>query len=117
MDLKKFYDSVGGSYEEIKNRLPTDKLIEKFVLMLPKDPCYNNLVDSMGKEDWKAAFTASHTLKGVSANLALKKLCASAGALTEDLRSGTPAPTTQENYQKVQNDYEAVIAALKAEGV
>ena len=32
MDLKKFYDSVGGSYEEIKNRLPTDKLIEKFVL-------------------------------------------------------------------------------------
>ncbi len=117
MDLKKFYDSVGGSYEEIKNRLPTDKLIEKFVLMLPKDPCYNNLMEGMAKEDWKAAFSASHTLKGVSANLALKNLCAAASALTEDLRSGTPAPTAQENYQKVQNEYEIVMTALKAEGV
>lgn len=116
MDLKKFYDSVGGSYEEIKSRLPTDKLIEKFVLMLPKDQCYEKLVESMANKDWKAAFTASHTLKGVSANLALKKLCEASGALTEDLRSGTPASTAEENFQKVQNEYEAVIAALKSEG-
>lgn len=117
MDLKNFYDKLGGSYEEIKGRLPTDQLIQKFLLMLPKDPCYNNLKEGIEKQDWASAFTACHTLKGVAANLALKTLYSSAAALTEDLRSGTPAKTTQENYEKVQKDFKAVLNALKEEGV
>lgn len=117
MDLKNFYEKVGGNYKEIKGRLPTDKLIEKFVLMLPKDPCYNQLKESIENQDWKNAFNAAHTLKGVAANLALKSLYSSASALTEDLRSGKPAPTTQENFEKVQSDFKAVVTAIREEGV
>lgn len=116
MDLKNFYQKVGGSYEEIRSRLPTDKLVEKFVLMLPKEPCFENLKDGMENQDWKAAFAACHTLKGVAANLALTKLHNSTEVLTEDLRSGTPSPNAQQDFEQVKKDFENVIAAIN-EGV
>lgn len=116
MDLKNFYQKVGGSYEEIRARLPTDKLVEKFILMLLKEPCFGNLKAAMENQDWQAAFDACHTLKGVSANLALTTLYNSTKALTEDLRSGNPAPNTQQDFEKVKNDFEKVIAAIN-EGV
>lgn len=116
MDLKNFYQKVGGSYEEIRSRLPTDKLVEKFILMFPKEPCFENLKVGMENQDWKAAFAACHTLKGVSANLALTKLHNSTEVLTEDLRSGTPAPNAQQDFEQVKKDFENVIAAIN-EGV
>lgn len=112
MDLKKFYESAGGSYDEIKSRLPADKLIEKFVLMLPKEPCFENLKAGMESQDWKAVFAASHTLKGVAANLALTKLYNSANLLTEDLRGGTPTSNTQQYFEQVKKDFENVLAAI-----
>lgn len=116
MNLQKLYQKVGGDFNEIKGRLPTEKLIEKFVLMLPNDSCYPQLIESMEKQDWQSAFTASHTLKGVAANLALKTLFKSASALTEDLRSGIPAATTQENFEQVKKDFDLFLQALKEEG-
>lgn len=112
MDLQNFYQKVGGNYAEIKSRLPTDKLIEKFVLMLPKEPCFENLKVGMESQDWKAAFAASHTLKGVAANLSLTALYNSANLLTEDLRIGTPTPNTQQYFEQVKKDFENVLAAI-----
>lgn len=116
MDLKNFYKKVGGSYEEVSSRLPTDKLVEKFVLMLPKEPCFRNLKAGMENQDWQSAFAACHTLKGVAANLALTTLYNSTEALTEDLRGGTPGPNTQHDFEQVKIDFENVIAAIN-EGV
>lgn len=36
MDIKKFYEEIGGNYEEALSRLMNDSLIERFVLKFKK---------------------------------------------------------------------------------
>lgn len=112
MDLKKFYEDIGGSYAEIKARFGDDSLIERFVKMFPGDENFLLLKKHIEEQNWKEAFLSVHTLKGVSANLSLKKLYSAASALTEDIREGTPSANTQDDYEKVVAEYDAVIKAL-----
>ena len=50
------------------------------------DDSYNSLSVSIENRDYHEAFKAAHTLKGVSLNLSLSRLSASASEITEYLR-------------------------------
>lgn len=114
MNVKEFYDAIGGSYEAALSRLMRDSMIEKFVGKFPKDPSFAALRQAIGEEDWEAAFTAAHTLKGVSLNLAFQTLGEQASALTEMLRpprSGEPAAIADQ-FAAVSASYEQVLREL-----
>lgn len=120
MTLKECYAALGGDYDEVMGRLRSERLVQKFVLKFPSDGSYQLLCGSLAAGDRKEAFRAAHTIKGVCANLAFNDLLASSEALTEALRDGRPPqPGEEALIQRVKEDYERVIEAVRAfqEGV
>lgn len=116
MTIEQCYQEMGGSYSEVCSRLPSQKLVEKFVRKFLDDQSYAQLTAAMNAGNHDDAFRAAHTLKGVAANLSFTRLRASASDLTELLR--TPADTIPAEaaplLEAVTRDYEATIAAIRS---
>ena len=103
MDLEALYKQVGGSAGEVLKRIPSEKMLRKFVGKYLADPTFGNLESAVAAQDWKGAFLAAHTLKGVAQNLGFDKLQRSASELTEALRGDKPL-TDMALLKKVQED-------------
>lgn len=115
MTLKECYAALGGDYDEAMGRLRSEKLVQKFVLKFLNDGSYGLLCDSLASGDRDEAFRASHTIKGVCANLAFNALLESSEALTEALRDGKPPqPGEDELVARVKADYERTAQAIRA---
>ena len=116
MTIEQCYQEIGGNFAEVCGRLPSQRLVEKFVRKFPEDQSYAELTAAMAAGNHDVAFRAAHTLKGVAANLSFTKLRTSASELTELLR--TPAdtipPEAAPMLEAVTRDYEATIAAIRA---
>ena len=91
MNVQELYAAIGGDYDSAKSRLMSDKIISKFVVKYKNDPSYQELVDAVAAQDEDAIFRASHTLKGVAANLALTGIWQLANEITEAYRPGNDA--------------------------
>ena len=117
MTIQECYASFGGDFEDVRQRIPKDELIQRFALKFLDDKSYENLVAGLEANDMDQAFRAAHSLKGVSQNLSFRNLGISASNLTEELRHWETAPVDQarceELFKQVAADYEAVIAAVK----
>lgn len=120
MTIQECYASFGGDFDDVRQRIPKDELIQRFALKFLEDKSYEHLEAGLKNDDMDQAFRAAHSLKGVSQNLSFKNLGSSAGELTEELRSWESAPVDlarcEELFQQVSADYEAVIAAVKQLG-
>ncbi len=90
MTLEQFYAYIGGDYQGTLSRLPSEKLILKFVRKYVDDPTCAQLDQAVEVKDWETAFRAAHTLKGVSQNLGFDKLYQVSAALTEAMRGSKP---------------------------
>lgn len=112
MDLRAFFAAVGGSYEDVMERLPSEALVRRFLLKFPADPSRAALTAALAAEDWEGAFRAVHTLKGTAANLGLTSLQTAAAALTEALRPRTGAPDGA-LVSAVADAYETVLDAIR----
>lgn len=112
MTLQECYIALGGDFEDVKRRLPTDRMVQKFVLKFLNDSSYQLLCDSLESKNYPEAFRAAHTIKGVCQNLSLTALANSSSALCESLRGGTsPDPGLAE---QVSADYQKTISAIRA---
>lgn len=111
MTLQECYAALGGDYEDVLNRLRSERLVQKFVLKFLQDGSYDLLVSSMAAEDYGEAFRAAHTIKGICQNLSFTRLYESSSALSEALRGGfTPeAPALAE---QVKADYVQVSSVI-----
>ena len=108
MTIREFYTLVGGSYDDMSERFPSDALILRFLTMLPQDGSMELLVRSMDAVDAKTAFRAAHTLKGVALNLA-----AVCSEMTEALRGSDTLPASAPAlFEAVQREYDKVTGAL-----
>ncbi len=120
MTLRECYAALGGDYDEVLERLRSERLVQKFVLKFLDDGSYELLCTSLETGDRSEAFRAAHTMKGVCANLAFSDLLASSEALTESLRGGMP-PKPEEGalVARVREDYQRACQAIRAyrEGV
>lgn len=86
MNIREFYEFVGGNYEDVLKRMVKEERVVKFVRMFERDPSYQGLVTAMDIEDYDEAFRMAHTLKRVCQNLGLGALEAPCNAITEMLR-------------------------------
>ena len=102
MTIREFYTLVGGSYDDMSERFPSDALILRFLTMLPQDGSMELLARSVDAADAKSAFRAVHTLKGVALNLGLTALRGS-----DTLPASAPAL-----FEAVQREYDKVTGAL-----
>ncbi len=115
MTLRECYTQMGGNYDEAIKRLMNEKLMERFLQKFLTDPSFNELKEAIESGDLEKAFRGAHTLKGVSANLALTELTYSSSLLTEALRNanGSIPESSIILFISVKNDYNHVINTIK----
>ena len=71
--------------------------------MFPADKSLSELNKAINDGDYKAAFIAAHTLKGVSLNLGLTPISEISSDITEILRSGNCADSITPLLKKLNN--------------
>ena len=115
MTIEECYQALGGNYAEVCTRLPSARLVEKFVGKFLEDKSYETLCRQIAAGDRAEAFRAAHTLKGVCANLSFTRLFASASALTEALRpQGEVIPAQAlPLLEEVRRDYRITVDAIR----
>lgn len=112
MELKEFYEKVGGDYEDVLRRLSAVGMVKKFVRKFMEDSSYGRLQTALEQEDIPLAFREAHTIKGTAANLGLNTLAATVTVLTEELREATVLP--KQNYiDAVVDAYDRTICAIR----
>lgn len=116
MTIKECYETIGSNYQEVSERIGSEKILEKFVKKFPSDKSFEELKEGLQENDGEKAFRAAHTLKGICLNLGFDKLYAVSSELTEKLRGRETAGST-ELFAAVAEQYEIVTGAIaKLEG-
>lgn len=117
MELKEVYEKIGGDYDDVVRRLMGEKLVRKFLLKFLDDKSYADLERTLSEGDYKEAFRAAHTLKGVCQNLSLTSLYQVSSQLTEELRNEDTAvpgnPNIADYMSKVTAEYHKTIEAIQ----
>lgn len=117
MLLKECYDAFGGNYEDVRQRIPKDEVITKFLIKFLSDTSYDDLCRAMESDNYRAAFRAAHSIKGICLNLAIQRLGNSAGTLTELLRGSDKdkfdRQVCDEAFQQMSADYREVVEAVR----
>lgn len=113
MTLQECYAAMGGNYDDVINRLRTERLVQKFILKFLNDDSYPLLRKSMEEKNYEEAFRAAHTIKGVCQNLGLSKLQDSSSRLCESLRNGY-TPEADPLAEETARDYQLTVDTIRA---
>ncbi len=111
MTIEESYQSIGADYEDVCRRFGGETLVKRFAAKFLEDSSYQTLEKSIAAGQAEEAFRASHTLKGICANLSLSNLYTASTSLTEKLRGGK-LEDYEADYQKVQEQYRLTVNAL-----
>lgn len=114
MTIEECYQEMGGNFADVSTRLPSSRLIEKFIVKFLEDDSFDTLCSEMKAGNRKEAFMAAHTLKGVCANMGFTRLLDSVARLTEVLRpeTSTISDMAEPMMEDVRFDYRATVAAI-----
>ena len=113
MSLRTCYEALGGNFDAVIGRLPSERLVQKFTLKFLDEGSFDELMVAIQVKDGEAAFRAAHTLKGVCLNLSFDRLYDSSNRLCEALRHGW-TDDAPELAEVVDADYQQTIAAIYA---
>lgn len=87
--FKAIFEAYGANYAATMPRfVGKEALYMRFLTMFFADDSYETLGSMLAAQDWKAAFEAAHTLKGVAGNMGLTPLYDVVCTLLELLRAG-----------------------------
>ena len=116
MDLRTCYEQLGGSYNDVLSRIPSERLVDKFLRKFLTDESFAGLCSAMAAGSRSEAFLMAHTLKGVCANLGFTRLFRSTAALTELLRPEADAISADaaEALDPVREDYALTVGVIRA---
>ena len=87
MTIEECYKRIGGDYKQISNALGSENIVKKFLLKLIDEETHLALDKALENNDYKEAFRAAHTIKGICLNLSLTRLFIYVNPLTEALRN------------------------------
>ena len=112
--LEQFYSFVGANAAEVISRLGgSPALVKRFLMKFESDDSYCKLCTALNNDDTEAAFRAAHTLKGICANLGLRRLFEQSSLVTEFLRSGA-SEKAKAALPALKREYEQVLTALNS---
>lgn len=112
MGLLEVLQELGMDEDELLCRFSQSRpLIEKFMRKFAEAPTCHSLAEAVTAGDGDAAFYASHTLKGVSANLGFSRLFSLTSQMAEHLRSGDSSQM-QQNFNAVAHEYSRIAQRL-----
>ncbi len=117
MNIQEFYASIdptGNEYAEVMGRLGTERLVNKYLKKMADDKSFENLKKAISSQNYKDAFMASHTIKGICMNLSLKILADSSSALTEELRDNPDTAQVLALFKQVEEDYKVVTDGIRS---
>jgi len=89
MDIRAFYEKIGGDYEDVLSRLGKEERVLKYINKFAESTDMQELCQAIEAEDWELAFRMAHTIKGVAANLGFTDLFSKSAVLCDSLRAGT----------------------------
>lgn len=112
MTVKECYEQMGADYEGVLRRMGSETVIRRFALKFLQDPSFNDLKESLQKNDREEAFCAAHTLKGVCLNLGLDELYEVSTEITEKLR-GRESIGSEDLFKKVEEKYQKTVEAIR----
>lgn len=106
---------MNGDYAGIISRLRDDRLVSMLICKFLDSVEYGDCGKAIAERDWKTAFMAAHTLKGVALNLSFTDLAKATSDLTELLRPQTVNDPSEAEalYAVVTEKYNATISAIK----
>ncbi len=113
MTLQECYDAMGGNFADVMERMPSERLIKKFVLKFLDDPSFDLLCSAMAEKNCEEAFRAAHTIKGICQNLGFAGLLTSSSLLSDALRHGW-TPEADGIFEQVKEDHTATVTAIRA---
>ena len=113
MNIKDFYDKVGGDYVDVLSRLNNEAMVIRFLGKFVQDNNMELLRQAIGAGDNDAAFRAAHSIKGICMNLGLTNLQKSAGELTENLRKGNESEDTSRLFKRAYKDYMYIVKVIQ----
>lgn len=100
--LREYGADVDGALERF---MADEELFVKCIELFTEDENFKLLEDAIAKKDYKTAFEAAHTLKGVSGNLGITPVYESLSVLVETLRS--------KGYENIEDEYREVVELVK----
>lgn len=113
MTLQECY-SIIGDYNDVMKRLPRETMVIKFIFRFLDDKSYDQLMTAIENSDYKAAFMAAHTIKGLCQNLSFTRLYESSHLITDALRNENPDKALiAELAGKVREDYAVTVKAIE----
>lgn len=112
MTLNDFYQTVGGNYTDVLDRLCDEEIIYEFLCRFAKEPIFNQLQHAINTQNREDAFTLIHTFKGTCANMGLGNLYSSAAVLTEALRTEF-SDQVFSLFDALTLDYQAVLTNIQ----
>ncbi len=113
MDLRECYTALGGDYEGVVTRLGGEWLVRRFVRKFLEDESYSLLCQSLEAENYKDAFRAAHTLKGICQSLHFTQLYESSSCLCDMFRTGAWKPEVDTYVSQVDADYRRAVGAIR----
>ncbi|MGN0961638.1 MAG: Hpt domain-containing protein [Christensenellales bacterium] len=110
MTLEEFYNAIGGSADNILERLGEESFIKKFIVKFLNDPTFETLKEDVETQNLDKANFDAHTLKGVCAVLDFVKL----KELTEQFILCLKQHTSYEDiWQMLKVEYNLIIETIK----
>ncbi len=113
MTLRECYAALGGDYEDVSSRLPSERLVQRFILRFLDDQSFALFRASMEAKNYDEAFRAAHTIKGVCQNLGFTCLLKSSSAMSDALRHGW-TPEADALVNQLTADYQRTVDAIRA---
>ena len=99
MTLQELYAEIEGDYDQAIRVLRMDKLVDKHIRKLTSNGVVQSLIDAGEDMDPVKLFESAHAVKGICANLGLKKLSDAASEIAEEFRPGNTRQMTDEEVK------------------
>lgn len=106
MTVRELYQEIGGDYDDFVTRIPKESLLSKFVRQYVSGDEFARMIAAYEAGDYKGVFDASHSLKGMAANLSLNKIRETISAICEATRMGDPVNDISQLIETAKQDHE-----------
>lgn len=113
MQMQQLIDAGIDVNDALDRFMNNEAMMLKFLKRFSQDQNMEKLRQAVSAKDVQGAYTAAHTLKGVTGNLSMKRLYTLLSEMVEPLRAGDISRCPQQ-MPALEAEYARVMAALEA---